>query len=86
MPHALVREGVELRITQGTIEVLAPGHRVASHGRNSREGGYTTVSEHIPAAHRAHAEWSPGKLIAWATTVGPATGELVKRLLMLKMW
>ena len=35
----------------------------------------------MPAAHRAHAEWSPGKLIAWATSVGPATGELVKRLL-----
>jgi hypothetical protein len=35
----------------------------------------------MPAAHRAHAEWSPGKLIAWADSVGSATGELVRRLL-----
>ena len=35
----------------------------------------------MPAAHRAHAEWSPGKLITWASSIGPATGELVKRLL-----
>jgi len=43
-----------------------------------------TVAERLPAAHRAHAGWSPGKLMNWAATVGPATGELVKRLLLEK--
>jgi len=42
------------------------------------------VADHMPAAHRAHAGWSPGKLITWGASVGPATGELVKRLLMEK--
>ena len=82
VPHALVRQAVELRIANGTIEILAHGRRVASHARNSRKGGCSSVADHMPAAHRAHAEWSPGKLITWACTVGPATGELVKRLLM----
>ena len=82
VPHALVREEVELRIAHGTVEILARGRRVASHARNARKGGYSTVADHMPAAHRAHAEWSPGKLITWASTVGPATGELVKRLLL----
>jgi len=84
VPHALVRQQVELRITRSTIEVLAKGRRVASHPRNPRKGGYSTIADHMPAAHRAHADWSPGRLMNWGSSVGPATGELVKRLLMEK--
>lgn len=84
VPHALVRQEVELRITRSTIEILARNRRVASHPRNPRKGGYSTVAGHMPAAHRAHADWSPGKLMHWAASVGPATGELVKRLLLEK--
>lgn len=84
VPHALVRQKVELRITRGTIEVLARGRRVASHPKNSRKGGYSTIADHMPTAHRAHADWSPSRLMNWASTIGPATGELVKRLLLAK--
>ena len=35
----------------------------------------------MPAAHRAHADRSPGKLLTWASSVGPSTAELTKRLL-----
>jgi transposase len=81
VPHPLVRQEVELRITRGTVEILAHGRRVASHARNPRKGGYTTVAEHMPAAHRAHAGWSPAKMVAWAASVGIATAQLVERLL-----
>ena len=81
VPHALVRQEVELRITKSSIEVLAKSRRVASHPRSVRKGHYSTVAEHMPAAHRAHADWSPGKLLTWAASLGPSTAELVKRLL-----
>ena len=81
VPNALVRQAVELRITRGSIEILARGHRVASHARSSRKGQFSTVAEHMPASHRAHAEWSPTKLLTWAASVGPATAELVQRML-----
>ena len=81
VPNALVRQAVELRITRGGIEILARGHRVASHARSSRKGQFSTVAEHMPASHRAHAEWSPTKLLTWAASVGPATAELVQRML-----
>lgn len=84
VPHALVRQEVELRITPSMIEVLAKGRRVASHPKHPHKGGYSTLAEHMPAAHRAHADWTPGRLLNWAATVGPATGELVKRLLLEK--
>jgi len=84
VPHALIHQAVELRITRHMVEVLAKGKRVASHPRSSRKGHYATLAEHMPAAHRAHAEWSPGKLQTWAASVGPSTAELVKRLLIEK--
>lgn len=81
VPHALVRQEVELRITLNTLEVLARGKRVACHARSRQKGESSTVLGHMPAAHRAHAEWSPEKLLLWASALGVATGELVKRLL-----
>ena len=35
----------------------------------------------MPRAHRAHAEWTPSRLIRWAERTGPATGQLVAELL-----
>lgn len=81
VPHALIGQVVELRITRSTVEVLALGKRVACHPRSYRKHHYETLPEHMPAAHRAHAEWSPGKLLTWAASVGPATAELVQRIL-----
>lgn len=81
VPHQLVRQEVELRITLGTIEILAHGRRVASHPRSHRKGAYSTTADHMPAAHRAHAGWSPAKMVNWAESVGAATGKLVDRLL-----
>jgi len=35
----------------------------------------------MPRAHRAHAEWTPSRLIRWASKAGPATGRLVAEIL-----
>ncbi|MBK7592266.1 MAG: IS21 family transposase [Betaproteobacteria bacterium] len=84
VPHALVGQEVELRVTRGTIEVLYRHRRVASHARSSVRGGYTTVPEHMPAAHRAHQQWSPQRLIAWAGSIGAATKIVVAHILASK--
>ena len=59
VPHALVGEPVELRITAGTLEVLHGGKRVAAHVLNPRRGAHTTTPEHMPASHLAHLQWTP---------------------------
>lgn len=78
VPHALVGEPVELRITAGTVEVLHGGKRVAAHALNPRRGSHTTTPEHMPASHRAHLQWTPAKLIAWGERVGAATASVVR--------
>lgn len=81
VPHALVGQPLEARITRRGVELLLRGNRVASHVRSTRRGGYTTVDEHMPAAHRAHKDWSPQRLVHWGQRIGVATGEVVTRLL-----
>lgn len=81
VPHALVGQALEARLTRHGVELLLRGQRVAAHARNDRRGGFTTVEQHMPAAHRAHLEWTPQRLIDWGQRIGLACGELVTRLL-----
>lgn len=76
VPYQLAREEVDVRYTAGTVEVLFAGARVASHPRRFGRGEYSTKPEHMPEAHRRYLEWSPGRLISWAGTVGPETACL----------
>ena len=78
VPHQHVGAAVELRITATMLEVLLRRVRIAAHARSHRAGGFTTVAEHMPASHREHRQWSPGKLIAWAERIGAATAAVVR--------
>ena len=78
VPHRLVGQKVELRITATTLEVLHGQARVAAHALNARKGAHTTTPEHMPASHREHLQWTPAKLIAWAERIGAATAAVVR--------
>ena len=81
VPHSLVGLELEARLTDALVEVLHRGQRVACHARSARRGGFTTLDEHMPAAHRAHKQWTPERLIHWGGQVGPSTGAFVTQLL-----
>ncbi|MHC4448205.1 MAG: IS21 family transposase [Planctomycetota bacterium] len=81
VPHALVHETVEVRLTATTVEVFHRGQRVAAHRRSHRPGGFTTAAAHMPKAHRAHAAWRPSRFIRWAATIGPQTAALITAIL-----
>jgi len=83
VPHALVHERVEIRSTATSLEVFYKGQRVALHRRPTyfAPGGYSTIPEHMPKAHRRHLEWTPTRLIHWGESVGPKTAELIQAIL-----
>ncbi len=81
VPHPFVGQKLEARLTARGVELLLRGNRIASHARSARRGGFTTVEDHMPAAHRAHRDWTPQRLIHWGRRVGVATGEVVTRIL-----
>ena len=81
VPHPLVGLELEARVTDALVEVLHRGQLVACHARSSRRGGFTTLDEHMPAAHRAHKQWTPERLIHWGSSIGANTGLFVTQLL-----
>jgi transposase len=81
VPYQLVHEAVEVRATMRAVEIFHRGRRVASHVREYGCKRFITNPDHMPASHRAHLEWTPSKLVAWGTTVGPAVAELVETIL-----
>jgi transposase len=81
VPFRLVHEEVEARLTGDTVEILHRRVRVAAHRRSHVRGGFTTLTEHMPSAHRAHAEWTPSRILAWAAKVGAATHDLCAAIL-----
>jgi len=84
VPHALVGYTVWARFIAATVEVFFRGQRVATHVRSYQRGAHTTLPEHMPKAHRAHAEWSPKRLIQWGTSIGANTAGIVEHLLRTK--
>lgn len=81
VPYSLARETVDVRVTSSTVEVFHRGNRVASHSRRFVKGRHTTLPAHMPKSHRAHAEWSPSRLLHWAGKIGPSTRGLVDVIL-----
>ncbi len=81
VPHALVHEQVDVRATATTVEIFLRGQRVAAHARSFSRGRHTTTSEHMPQLHQKHLEWTPSRIIHWASTIGPQTQRLVEAIL-----
>ena len=81
VPYQLVGKELLARVTNATVELFHKGKRVASHTRSHRRGAHTTLAEHMPASHRHYAEWSPQRLINWASKAGAATAQAVETIL-----
>jgi len=80
-PPRLVRQQVYARLTRFGVEILHGGRRVAAHARSHLRNKHTTLPEHMPVAHRAHLEWTPGRLLNWGASVGPGAEAIVRHLL-----
>ncbi|MCP5188091.1 MAG: IS21 family transposase [Pseudomonadales bacterium] len=80
-PYALIKREVDVRITRNTIECFHRGNRVASHVRSHHKGRHTTDPSHMPESHRQAGEWSPERLMRWASKTGPATAKLIQTVL-----
>ena len=80
VPHALVGQVLDVRLTAETVEVLYKGNRVAVHPRRGPLR-FSTLVDHMPRSHRAHREWSPGRFLHWAQDIGPCTRQVVRQQL-----
>jgi transposase len=84
VPSKLIREMVEARITSATVEIFHKGQRIASHAFSADRNRHTTITEHMPSAHRRYAEWTPAKMMSEAAKIGPAAIVLVEAIMKAK--
>jgi transposase len=84
VPHSLLRQKVDVRVTAATVEIFHDGQRVAAHPRSHRQGGFTTDPSHRPEAHQKYLEWTPSRMIRWAEKTGPHTGTVVRQIIETK--
>ena len=81
VPYQIAREHVDIRLTATTVEVFFKNRRVASHARLYKQGGFITLTEHMPKSHQKHLEWTPSRIIHWAGKTGPNTQKLVTHIM-----
>jgi transposase len=81
IPYQFVKEYVEVRIGEKTIEVFLKNKRVASHIRSNEIGGKTTEPSHQPLHHRAYAECTPENLLKKAKEIGENCEKWVEAVL-----
>jgi transposase len=80
VPYQLVGQYLDARHTSTIVEIFHNDHRLESYPRQYKPGA-TTRSHHMPSSHRAHAEWTPSRLVHWAEKTGPACGRVVAGIL-----
>jgi hypothetical protein len=81
VPHNLVRQEVDARITARTVEIFLRGRRVASHLRGTLPHRPTTVAEHMPSSHRRYRDWTHERIRRDAAEIGPDADALIKVIL-----
>ena len=65
------------------IEIYFHHNRIATHVRKYYPG-MTTEPGHMPEQHTQHQQWTPGRLMNWAQSIGPEVLVWVKGQLQRK--
>jgi transposase len=83
VPYQLVHEQVYARVTQTTVEIFFKDRRVSSHVRHLGPG-FTTEPAHMPKDHREYLDWTPTRIMSWASETGPTTARVVETIMARK--
>lgn len=81
VPYRYIHQYTEICASLTTIECFHRGKRIAIHARNYNKYKYTTQKEHMPEAHKTHAEWTPDRMRRWAEKIGPYTSKFIEAMI-----
>lgn len=82
VPYQYIKNKVDVRITESTIEIFYNHNRIASHRRiTGRSGQYSTITEHMPENHQKYLEWNGDRFRKWADSIGINTRKVVDAIL-----
>ena len=83
VPHQYIKNKVDVRVSETTIEIFYRHERISSHRRlYGRPGQYSTITEHMPKDHQKYLEWDGDRFRRWANQIGSNAGEAVNAILV----
>jgi transposase len=81
VPYTLIHEQLDVRLSATSVELFHGGKRVAAHPRSYQRGRFSTLEEHRPKSHQRFLEWTPGRIIHWAHSIGPHCARVLERIM-----
>ena len=82
VPYEYIKQKVDVRLTQRTVEVFFEGNRIASHPRlHGRPNQYSTLETHMPPDHQKYLQWNGERFLRWAEQIGANTEAVVRHFL-----
>jgi len=80
VPHEFTGQEVKVLTTLTLVRIFHGDRCIATHERNTRSGGYTTVEEHLASHAQAYRRYSPDYFISLADKALPELGEVFRRM------
>jgi transposase len=84
VPYQLIHKKVEVWYSNKSVDIYYEGKCVASHPKTSHKGKFLTQSNHMASSHKKYLQWSPGKILNWANTIGSITVKLFDSIMKSK--
>jgi len=81
VPHQLIRQELEARITAATVEIFHRGKRVACHRRSTRPHRPTTIADQCRVRTGRYRDWTHERIRREAAAVGDNTAILADVIL-----
>ncbi len=81
VPYQYIHHAVEIRSSSKMVECFYQGKRIAAHPRSYKRYQHTTLAEHMPKNHQAHAEWTPERIKRWASKIGQNTQLFIEQMI-----
>lgn len=81
VPHRFTGKKVKTIYTTRMVEIYHDNVRVALHQRDYKIYGYTTIEEHMPAAHQFVEGWNTERFTAWASNIGGSVETFIGLLI-----
>lgn len=89
VPHKYIRQQITIIYDTDNVEVYLKNYqRIASHKREYRKGGYTTIPEHMPSSHQHYIKqkgWDDDYFLAQAEMIGQNTLAAIRVILKNKV-
>jgi transposase len=80
VPYQYVRENVDVRLSEKTVEIFLKGRRIAAHTRSYIPGRHSTQKEHQPQKHK-DLQWTSASMVNKGRAVGIHTADALQKIM-----